>query len=137
MVYRQPIKQIMKKVSIREVKETDSISRAIQLLDQCNISALPVRSEVGVYSGVISKSDIASLRFLGTIKSKRNPDNILVREIMNRTPPIYVMENDPIQMAITQMHQRHIHRLFVADDDYQLIGVISTSDILRLLVVDK
>lgn len=137
MLYRQPIKQIMKKSTIREVKETDSIAKAIQLLDQCNISALPVRSDAGIYSGVISKSDIASLRFLTCIQAKRNPEQILVREIMNKTHPIYVMEDAPIQEAITEMHRRHIHRLFVSDADSRLIGVISTSDILRFLVVGK
>jgi CBS domain-containing protein len=137
LVYSQPIHQIMKQIAIREVKETDSVSTAIQRLDQCNISALPVRSEAGIYSGVISKSDIASLRLLKLIQAKRNPDHILVREIMNRTPPIYVMEHETLQTALHQMHQRHIHRLFVADAEYQLIGVISTSDIIRLLVVGR
>lgn len=135
MLFRQPVKQVMRKNPVRDIKESDSIAKAIQLMDQCDISALPVRSQLGSYCGVISKSDIASMRMLDALKTKGSAERILVREIMNRTPPLYVMENDPIQDAISQMHRRHIHRLFVADLDYQLVGVVSMSDILRMLLV--
>jgi CBS domain-containing protein len=130
-----PVKQVMKNVVIREVREVDSVSTAVQLLDRCQISALPVRSDAGIYSGVISKSDIASLRLLKQLQAQRSPEHILVREIMNHTPPVYINEHAPVQKAIAEMHKRHIHRLFVADDDAHLIGVISTTDILRLIVV--
>lgn len=135
MSHKQPVCQVMRRSKIHDAKETDSVAKVIRLLDECDISALPVRSSEGKYSGVISKSDIASIRFLRLLKANRSPDTILVLEIMNRNPPIYIMENAPVQEAITIMHKRHIHRLFVADADYQLIGVISTADILRLLVV--
>lgn len=135
MSHKQPVHQVMRRSKIHDIKETDSVAKAIRMLDECNVSALPVRSDEGKYSGVISKSDIASARFLRLLKANRSPDSILVLEVMNRTAPIYVMENDAVQHAITIMHKRHIHRLFVADADYQLTGVVSTSDIIRLLVV--
>lgn len=135
MLFKQPVKQVMRKSSVREIKESESVAKAILILDQCEISALPVRSKIGGYSGVLSKSDIASHRLLDALKSRRSLEQIAVWEIMNRTPPLYVMEDAPVQEAILQMHRRHIHRLFVADADYQLIGVISTTDIIRLLIV--
>lgn len=135
MIFRQPVKQVMRKNSVLDIQDSDSIVKAIQRMDQADISALPVRSQLGSYCGVISKSDIASLRMLNALKSKGSVERILVRDMMNRTPPLYVMENDPIQEAISQMHRRHIHRLFVADPDYQLVGVVSMSDILRMLLV--
>lgn len=135
MFYRQPVHQVMRRSKIHDIKETDTVSKAMQLLDECNISALPVRGAEGRYSGVISKSDIASTRFLRLLKGNRTPESILVLEIMNRNAPIYVMESDMVQEAIAIMHKRHIHRLFVADSDFQLTGVISTSDILRMLMV--
>ncbi|HEY9686895.1 MAG TPA: CBS domain-containing protein [Coleofasciculaceae cyanobacterium] len=135
MPHQQPVNVLMKRRKVLDIQETDSVTKALELLDEANISALPVRSPEGKYSGVLSKSDIASRRFLRALKIKRSPDQVLVREIMNRTPPLFVMENDPIREAIGIMHRRHIHRLFVADESYQLIGVISTTDILRLLVL--
>lgn len=135
MLYSQPVKQAMKRGKIYDVNERDPVSIAIELLDKYNISALPVKSNEGKYTGVISKSDIASIRFLKALQAKRTPESILIREIMNQTPPVFVMETDPVHQAIALMHKRHIHRLFVADKDYQLTGVISTSDILRLLVL--
>jgi CBS domain-containing protein len=137
MLYKQAVKQIMKRSKVYDVKQTDSVTKAIQLLDECNISALPVRSSEGKFCGVISKSDIASRRFLQALKVKHSPDLILVADVMNRTPPIYVMEEDPVEVAINMMHKRHIHRLFVADNNYELTGVISTTDVIRLLVVGQ
>lgn len=135
MQFRHTVKQVMRQGKIQDVRETDSVVKAIQLMDDCNVSALPVRSSEGKYSGVISKTDIASKKFVRSLKTKSSPESILVLEVMNRTAPLYVMETDSVQQAITLMHKRHIHRLFVADDDFQLVGVISTTDILRLLVV--
>jgi CBS domain-containing protein len=137
MVLRQLVKHVMRHHKIQEVRGTDPVSKAVQLMEQCNISALPVRGSEGKYSGVISKTDIASLRFFQQLKVKGSPDLILTFDIMNRTTPIFVMEDDPLQKAVTLMYKRHIHRIFVADAEYQLTGVISTSDILRVLVVDE
>jgi CBS domain-containing protein len=137
MLHKQPVKQIMTRHKVYDVKQTDTVAKAIQLLDEFNISALPVRSSDEKYCGVISKSDIASKRFLQALKIKHSPDAILVADLMNRTSPIYVMEEDPIEAAISVMYKRHIHRLFVSDADYQLTGVVSTSDIIRFLVVER
>jgi CBS domain-containing protein len=125
----------MSRRRIRDVHEAEPLSKAFELLDQSNVGALPVKSSEGKYSGVISKSDIASIRLLKLLNGGRTPDTILVREVMNRTAPLYVMETASVQEAVTLMHKRGIHRLFVADARYQLIGVVSTSDILRLLVL--
>ena len=135
MPYQQAVSQVMKRTRVQEVNERDSVAKAIHLLDQFNISALPVRNNEKRYVGVISKSDIASDRFLKALQSKRSPDTILVLEIMNRNPPLYVQETDLTRDAIHMMHKHHVHRLFVANAQYQMIGVISTSDILRLLVL--
>ncbi|MGE0200758.1 MAG: HPP family protein [Candidatus Melainabacteria bacterium] len=137
MHYHQPVSKIMKRSKVLDVAETDSVARAIQLLDQCDVSALPVKSAPDHFSGVISKSDIASMKLLKHLQAGRSPAQIRVSEIMNHTPPLYVFDVDAIQKAITLMHQRHIHRLFVADEQYEMIGVISTSDILRMLVVNQ
>lgn len=135
MPYRQTVSEVMKRTRVQEVNERDSVSKAIHRLDQFSISALPVRSNEGKYVGVISKSDIASDRFLKALAAKRSPDTILVMEIMNRNSPLYVRETDLVRDAIHLMHKHRIHRLFVSNAQYQMIGVISTSDILRLLVL--
>jgi CBS domain-containing protein len=134
--YHHPVKQLMREGRVQDIREIDSLAHAIQILDDCNISALPVRSVEGKYCGVLSKSDIASKRLLKMLKANRSPDGILVQELMNRTTPLFVMENATVQDAIVLMHRRHVHRLFVADADYQMIGVVSTSDIMRFLTVN-
>lgn len=136
MLYQQPVKQVMHRSKIYDVREMEPVSKAIQLLDTCDISALPVRGMQGTYTGVVSKSDIASVRFLQLLKAKGSAQVVLIQEIMNHNPPIYVLENEPVSVAIRLMHKRHIHRLFVANEEGELTGVISTTDILRLLVLE-
>lgn len=135
MSYMQPVRLVMSRRKIQDVYETDPLSKAFDLLEHSNSGALPVKSAEGKYVGVISKSDIASTRLLKLLRAGRSPDVIRIRDIMNRTAPIYVLETAPIQEAVALMHKRGIHRLFVADAHYQLIGAVSTSDILRLLVL--
>lgn len=137
MVYNQPIKLIMQHRQIHEVGVLDTVAKAIELLDRANVSALPVKSLKNQYVGVISKSDIASHRFIELLRTHGRVDNILVEELMNKNAPLALPETATIQQAVTMMHQRHIHRLFVANEKHQLVGVVSTSDILRLIAVQK
>lgn len=134
MPFQQPVKMVMK-AKVTDILETDTVSKALQILDEGEISAVPVRSADGTYKGVLSRTDIASLRFFSVLKGRGGPEYILVHEVMNKTPPIFVREETTIKEAAAIMHRRHIHRLFVAGKNNQLIGVVSTSDILRMVVV--
>jgi predicted transcriptional regulator len=133
----QPVKHLLKHHVVKSVLETDAITKAVQVLDECDISALPVRNVAGRFCGVISKSDIASMRCLELLKEKKLPDLIHVRDLMNRNLPVCVDENHSIADAVKVMHKRRIHRVFVLDSAHHLIGVLSTSDILRFLVVEQ
>ena len=134
----RPVKLLVKPFPLKDVLETDTIQTALELLDGHNIGAVPVRSEEGTYTGVLSKTDIASLRFFEMLKTRMgDPARVLVIEIMNKTPPVYVMEHESVQTAVSEMYKRHIHRIFVADSTYQLVGVVSTTDILRYVMLDK
>lgn len=123
------------KSKVTDVLETDTVAKALALLDEKEISAMPVRSTDGTYKGVLSRTDIASQRFFSILKDRGGPEHVLVHEIMNKTPPVFVREETTIKEAAAIMHRRHIHRLFVAGKNNQLIGVVSTSDILRLVVL--
>ena len=137
MAYNQYVKQIMRRAKVLDVSIYDSVTKAIEQLDLANVSALPVRDAVGTYIGVISKTDIASKRFLELLNKRGRADNIMVEEMMNLTPPLVVQEFSPVQDAINLMHQRHIRRVFVVNSSNELIGVVSTTDIMRLLSVEK
>lgn len=134
MPFNQPVKILMKP-KVLDILETDTLTRALTVLDEADISALPVRTSEGGYRGVLSRTDISRLRLFKLVEERGSTDNILVGEVMNRTPPVYVTEDTPIQEAVRIMHRRGIHRLFVANQSRRLVGVISSSDIMRLVTV--
>jgi CBS domain-containing membrane protein len=54
------------------------------------------------------------------------------------TPVVYsVLPDAPVTEVINQMVGLKVHRLFVVDPDGVLVGVISTTDVLRHLRVEN
>ena len=137
MVYNQPLKVIMQHKQIHDIGVLDTVETAIERLDRADVSALPVKSLKNQYVGVISKSDIASHRFIELLRRHGSVDHILVEALMNTNAPLALPETASIQAAVDLMHHRHVHRLFVSNEKNQLVGVVSTSDILRLLAVNR
>ncbi len=58
-------------------------------------------------------------------------EGLLVREIM--TPTVFAVAADaPVSHVAHSMLDGHLHRLLVIDDE-RVVGIVSTSDLLRLL----
>ncbi|HYG78474.1 MAG TPA: CBS domain-containing protein [Planctomycetota bacterium] len=134
---------------------------AATFLCENRLSAAPVVDDSGRLIGVISLTDLAAekqaqaqphfswphyaqsrLDFYERTNLDLPPDHNrmppfeeeerLVRDIM--TPHVYcVTPETPATRVIEQMLERKVHRLFVASTPGQLVGVISTFDILRAL----
>lgn len=105
-------------------------SEAERLLKTHRISGLPVVS-AGVTAGVISQTDLVVARSSGMISG--NWERVLVRHLMT-TPAVTVHAGTSLARAAQLMLTRHIHRLVVVDDEDAPIGVISSLDLLRVLL---
>lgn len=136
MPHRYLVKQVMTRCTVIDIKEHDSLAKAVLLLDDCDVSALPVIGVGNKYVGVISKSDIASVRVVHALKTTRDLDKLLVKDFMNKNLPVAVSEEQPLHDAVTLMHKRHIHRVFVMNEHRRLTGVLSTTNLVKLLFVD-
>jgi len=134
-----------------------SVDEAAGVLVDNEISGAPVENRDGQLVGVLSLTDIAEASAEGrqfdsdrsnpeffvrgwaeklTVEEMRRfhveDEGVLVREIM--TPTVYsVDESTPIAEVAETMIDSHIHRLLVTHDE-KPIGIISTSDLLGLLV---
>ena len=124
-----------------------SVPEAAAALVRREIGAAPVINEAGRAIGVISQSDIVrhavkNPRILGPsqgdLRSQDDPlepgmrATLTVAEIM--TPTVYCVRPDtPVNDIIGEFLAHDVHRLFVADEDEVLIGVITSLDILRVL----
>lgn len=107
-------------------------SDAERLLKTYRVSGLPVVSDDATV-GVISQTDLVFARSSGMIDS--NWERVLVRHLMT-TPAVTVRTGTSLARAAQLMVTRHIHRLVVVDDEDAPIGVVSSLDLLRVLLKD-
>jgi CBS domain-containing protein len=107
-------------------------SEAERLLKTHRVSGLPVVSGDAI-AGVISQTDLVVARSSGMISG--NWERVLVRHLMT-APAVTVHTGTTLARAAQLMVTRHIHRLVVVDDEDVPIGVVSSLDLLRVLVKD-
>jgi CBS-domain-containing membrane protein len=136
---------------------TATVAEAAALLTEKNVSALPVVDESGKPIGVLSRGDIVAhdpktRAHLRPGQEYYEPHNFIrrlrdtsfsffhvqkghvtrVRDIMS--PVIFsVARSTPIGTVVDAMLALMVHRLFVTDDDGEVVGVISSMDVLRHL----
>ena len=130
-----------------------TVREAMAVLLDRNVAAAPVIDEAGRPVGVISVTDIlvherqASLplgvqaemnaRRDSSASSATNfeievADPTTVGEVM--TPGMFAVKRDcPAEKVVADMLKYRVHRLFVQDSEGVIIGVISTTDVLRNL----
>jgi CBS domain-containing protein len=142
---------------ILSVPEDMSIRELARFLVDHEITGAPVEGEDGKLVGVVSVVDIASVASDdGRMRGDRSsPDfyvtgwenKVAIEEIQNfriendelkvgeiMTPEVYsVSEDARVSEVASTMLRGHLHRLLVTRDD-KPVGIVSTSDLLGLLV---
>ncbi len=114
------------------VRADAPLSEAAKLLERHHISGLPVVDGAGSLVGVISQTDLIRARTTEYLWA--NWPGLAVRHLMS-SPAITVHRDTTIGEAARDMERNQIHRLVVVSDTDELlpIGVLSTSDIVRLM----
>ncbi len=140
------------------VRESSTVQEVAAYLVDHEISGAVVRNDRGEITGVVSLSDIASAaadRGTRVGVDRSWPDfyasdwddrldasdlsrvhfadtELAVREVM--TPDVFSVDADAVVSEVARtMLESHIHRVLVREND-EFVGVISTSDLLGLLV---
>jgi CBS domain-containing protein len=112
------------------IKEEDSISFVVGMFERTHISGAPVVNAQGEYVGVISKTDLVSTHLL---KMAGELGNATAGMFMSRQKPLTIEKDESIEAAVDAMLEHHVHRLFVVDQAGGIVGVISSSDIMRAI----
>ena len=139
------------------VRDSMSVRELARFLIDKQISGAPVIDDDECLVGVVSVTDIAAAASddVGISSDRRNPDfylrdleqayseeevrtfhieqaDLSVRQIM--TPTVYSVDESAIVPEIARMMlDGHLHRILVTSEG-NAIGIISTSDLLGLLV---
>jgi CBS domain-containing protein len=142
------------------VRDSMSVRELARFLLDKQISGAPVVDEKGNLAGVVSLTDIVAVASndVDVANDRRNPDFYLrdleetyseeevqnfrieeedlpVREIM--TPTVYsVDEEATVSEIASMMLDGHLHRILVTRNG-TAVGIISTSDLLGLLVEEQ
>ena len=108
---------------ILTVKEEMSVEEAAAFLTEHEITGAPVENSEGDLVGVISVVDIAA----GSFSGSRSVAELMTDDIQS------VPEEAMVSEVASLMLEDHLHRVLVVRDD-QPVGIVSTSDLLGLLV---
>ena len=111
------------------------LSAAARLMEESEISGVPVVDEHGLLVGVLAESDLVRARATEHLWSRW--PGLTVRHLMH-TPVLTADGAMTLEEAATLMERAHVHRLVVVGSDQQTpVGIISTSDIVRAMVGER
>jgi CBS domain-containing protein len=144
---------------ILAVRDDSSVTELAEFLTDNEISGAPVEDAQGRLVGVVSLTDLAAAvsgqreeappaerpgpsSYLKSWDDRFNPEDLAglrvgaveatVGEIM--TPSIFAVDEEtPISKVAERMIHSHVHRLLVTRDQ-KVVGIVTTSDLLGLLV---
>ena len=117
------------------IRADEPLSSAARLLEEHEISGVPVVDENGGLVGVLSESDLVRARATDNLWSRW--PGLSVRHLMH-TPVLTADRSMSLEEAAVLMERAHVHRLVVVGDDQQTpVGIISTSDLVRAMVGER
>jgi len=134
----------------------ESVEQCAKLLQEHNISGLPVIDAAGKVAGMVTEGDLIRrasrikapgyLEILGGLiylgSPKKYVDELMramsleAGQLMTKNV-ISVKPDDPVEVAATLMVEKHVSRLPVIDDQEKLVGIVSRRDIMRSLYDDR
>jgi CBS domain-containing protein len=122
---------------VLNVTPYDSLARAWELMMTNHIRRLPVIDE-GRLIGIVTQTDILNAKpadpahRLALAEVARELDNLIVSTVMTKNP-ISIYDNDTVGHAAELMLEHKIGGLPVVDTEGNLVGLITESNLFRLL----
>ncbi len=139
----------MKRELVKDWMSTDvvvlridgSLPEAHQIMISKNIRRLPVTDENGRLAGIITLGDVRSVTpspasSVSIFERNYLLSNLEIERVMTRNP-ITIHPNQTIDEAAKTMLQERISGLPVLDDDGRICGIITESDIFRMVVMHE
>ena len=152
---KKPVKQFMTKEVIT-VKEDDLIKKVFKVMDEEKILGVPVVNEEKHPVGIVTETDLIchfttlesprTINLLGSLvylddvntfnESLKDHCAETVKDIMTEKP-VTISETASLTDAIDLMAENHITRLPVVNENNELTGIITRTDIVHQLAKIK
>jgi len=149
------VKEIMT-TDVVTVSTGDSVEVCAKLLQEHNISGLPVLDEAGRVAGVVTEGDLirrasrvkapgyleilGGLIYLGSpkkfVEELQRAMSLEAGQLMSKNV-VLISPEDTVEKAATLMVEKSISRLPVVDEQQKLIGIVSRRDIMSSLYNNK
>lgn len=136
MKHNEPVQHIMA-VDPVTVHEKQKVSDVHHLIAERKIHHVPVVSGRRLI-GLISANDL--LRVSWGDVNKQDPrmvdallDTLTIRDVMQEDI-MTLRQHDPIRKAAELLAQGEYHSLPVLDDDDELVGMVTTTDVIKYLL---
>ena len=135
MKQRVPISQIMAKVLIA-VPTTKKISEVNQLLKDYDIRHIPV-VESNRLVGIISVKDVLKIGY-GAGEMDQDALNAIydaykLEDIMTKNP-VVASDETLIKEVAEMFSKQHFHSLPIVDKNQELVGIVTTTDLINYLI---
>jgi IMP dehydrogenase len=105
------------------VRPHSSIRDVLGVMSQYRISGVPVTDENGTLVGILTNRD---LRFLPTLE-------LTAADLMTKENLVTVKEGISLEEAKKRLHANRIEKLLVVDDQFNLKGLITVKDIMKMI----
>lgn len=120
------------------VHHGEPISKVRELIREHGIHHIPVVSGQKLV-GMISNSDLLRVSFGDAFQTDQRAvdaalDHTMTLEQLMRKDPISVRENAPIREAAATLVQGDFHSLPVVSEGNKLVGIITSTDLIRYLL---
>jgi CBS domain-containing protein len=149
-VYRLQVKDVMHR-DVVTIDAAESVHTALEQLMENKVSALPVVDQSGRCVGILSTSDFVAVAheldedlggathdseawwdvFVNAISEKVGHHS--VTEVMTETV-IAAAPETPLVQAADDLLRARVHRMPVVDGERRVVGILSTTDVLRAFV---
>src|SRR6266480_3409406 len=117
---------------IFSITEETSVHLAAQYLREKQVRSVGVMNASGKLSGVISQSDVSDkVAAENKCPAWMKASDIMTRELVTVTPEMTVED------CLRLMEQNTIFHLIVMDEQQRFLGMLSVSDILRVVASDE
>ncbi len=138
MKKREPISNIMTKADqLKTVSVNGSLAEVKRIMDEYSVRHVPIMSGNKIV-GLVSRQDLELLNFSklfenGNLSEEALLQSIPLEKMMNRNLTVEKASSS-VKDIVELMHKSHFHSLPIADENNNLVGLVTTTDLLKYFI---